>query len=79
MTTALPHPGILIRREILTPLGMDSSRAAKWLQLDKTELDELLNGDCPISAQVARHLERAGISNAQAWLAVQNCYNEAHP
>jgi addiction module HigA family antidote len=58
-----PHPGDFVRTEIIGPLGISVTEAAKALRVSRPTLSSLLNGHADISPEMALRLEKAfGIS-----------------
>jgi antitoxin HigA-1 len=70
-----PHPGEFIREEVLTPLELGVTEAARLLSVSRTALSRVLNGRAGISADLAIRLELAGVSTAQFWTALQTRYD----
>lgn len=70
-----PHPGDLLREDVIAELGLSVSEAAKRLSMSRVALSRVLNGRAGISPDLAIRLERAGISTARAWLAMQASYD----
>jgi len=70
-----PHPGEIIAEDCLKPLGLTVTAAAKWLGISRQSLSEVLNGHNGVSADMALRLEKAGWSNAETLLRVQNAYD----
>ena len=54
-----PHPGGLIRREVIEPLGLSVSDAAIILGVSRQALSLLLNERTDLSAQMAMRIEKA--------------------
>ena len=54
-----PHPGELIRTEIIEPLGLSVTAAAKILRVSRPELSSLLNGKADLSGEMALRIEKA--------------------
>jgi antitoxin HigA-1 len=58
-----PHPGEVIRAEVLRPLGLSLTKAAEILGVRRATLSDLANGKTAVSAEMALRLEKAfGIS-----------------
>lgn len=58
-----PHPGAFIRTEIIGPLGITVTEAARALRVSRPTLSSLLNGHADVSPEMALRLEKAfGIS-----------------
>jgi addiction module HigA family antidote len=68
-----PHPGDFIRTEILEPLGLDVTSAARALDVRRATLSDLVNGKAGLSPEMALRIEKAfGVSmhtllRMQAW------------
>lgn len=69
-----PHPGGIIRHDVLEPLNLSVAEAARRLGVSSTSLSRVLNGKAAISPDLALRLEIAGVSTARSWLAVQANY-----
>jgi len=69
-----PHPGELLREDVLIPLGIEVSEAARRLGMSRTSLSRVINGHAGISSDLAVRLERAGVSTARFWVNLQANY-----
>ena len=54
-----PHPGGLIRREVIEPLGLTVSDAAAILDVTRQALSLLLNERTNLSSEMALRIEKA--------------------
>ncbi len=54
-----PHPGDLIRTEIIEPLGLDVSKASKVLKVRRAILSDLLHGKASLTPEMALRIEKA--------------------
>jgi antitoxin HigA-1 len=72
-----PHPGELLREDVLLPLGIEVTDAAKRLGMSRTTLSRVLNGHAGISPDLAIRLEQAGASTARFWMTLQTNYELA--
>lgn len=72
-----PHPGELLREDVLLPLGVDVTDAAERLGMSRAALSRVLNGHAGISPDLAVRLERAGVSSARFWMNLQANYELA--
>ena len=54
-----PHPGEFIRTEIVAPLGLTVTAAAKILGVSRPALSSLLNGRASLSGEMALRIEKA--------------------
>ncbi len=69
-----PHPGSLLRDDVLEPLGIEVTEAARRLGVARTTLSRVLNGHSGISPDLAYRLELAGVSTARFWMTLQTNY-----
>ena len=72
-----PHPGELLREDVLTPLGLSVTEAAERLAMSRVALSRVLNGRAGVSPDLAVRLERAGVSTARFWMTLQANYDLA--
>lgn len=72
-----PHPGELLREDVLAPLGIEVTDAAQRLGMSRTTLSRVINGRAGISPDLAIRLERAGVSTARFWMTLQANYELA--
>jgi antitoxin HigA-1 len=72
-----PHPGTMLRADVLEPLGLGVTEAAQKLGMSRVALSRVLNARAAISPDLAIRLERAGVSTARFWLTLQANYNLA--
>lgn len=72
-----PHPGLSVRHDCLEPLGLTVTAGAKALGVSRQALNNLVNGDANISAEMALRLSKAFGSSAEVWLRMQVAYDLA--
>jgi addiction module HigA family antidote len=70
-----PHPGEILKEEVIAPLSLSVTEAAERLAMSRVALSRVLNGRAGISPDFALRLEKAGVSTARAWLAMQANYD----
>ena len=70
-----PHPGELLREDVIGELGLSVTEAAQRLAMSRAALSRVLNARAAISPDLAIRLEQAGVSTAQAWLGMQTNYD----
>ena len=70
-----PHPGEILREEVLVPLGLKITDAAERLCVARTTLSRVVNEHAGISPELALRLEAAGVSTARTWLDLQTQYD----
>lgn len=66
-----PHPGELLREDVLVPLGLSVTDAAKRLGLARNTLSRITAGRSGITPDLAIRLELAGVGTARFWMALQ--------
>ncbi len=54
-----PHPGDLIRTEIIEALNLSVSKAADILKVRRATLSDLLHGKCALTPEMALRIEKA--------------------
>jgi len=72
-----PHPGELLREDVIAELGLSVTEAAQRLGMSRVAFSRVLNGKAAVSPDLAIRLELAGVSTARAWLAMQANYDLA--
>jgi len=70
-----PHPGEVIRRQCLEPLGLTVTEAAKGIGVSRNTLSMLLNGRLGISPEMAIRLSKAFGGSPESWLRQQMQYD----
>ncbi len=70
-----PHPGGVVRRQCLEPLGLTVTEAAKGLGVSRNTLSMLLNGRLGISPDMAVRLSRGFGGSPESWLRQQMQYD----
>jgi antitoxin HigA-1 len=72
------HPGDFIRTEVIEPLGLSVTAAARVLDVSRVALSNLLNGKADLSAEMAIRLHKAFGLNAGTVLRMQSAYDQKH-
>src|SRR5690554_4736084 len=70
-----PHPGEILREDVIEALGLTVSQAAQYFGMSRPALSRVLNGKAGISSDLAIRLEMAGISTARFWASLQSEYD----
>jgi len=70
-----PHPGGIVRRQCLEPLGLSVTRAAQGLGVTRQALSDLVNGHAGVSTEMAVRLSKAFGSSPETWLGMQMAYD----
>ncbi len=70
------HPGVFLREE-MAALKISQKELANRISVNKTIINEVINGKRRISGELAVKLEKAIFSTANYWLNLQALYDEA--
>ena len=70
-----PHPGGIVKRQCLEPLGLTVTRAAEGLGVTRQTLSELVNERTGVSVEMAIRLSKAFGSTPETWLGMQMAYD----
>ena len=71
------HPGQFIRTEVIEPLGLSVTEAAKILGVTRVALSALLNGRAALSPEMALRIEKAFGPKMDTLLRMQTAYDIA--
>ena len=72
-----PHPGDLIKTEIIEALGLNVSKAAGILKVRRATLSDLLNGQAALTPEMALRIEKAFGPDMNQLLRMQLAYDAA--
>ena len=72
-----PHPGKLIRTEVIEALGLNVSQAAEVLKVRRATLSDLLNAKAALSPDMALRIEKAFGTDMDHLLRMQVAYDVA--
>lgn len=70
-----PHPGGIVRRQCLEPLGLSVTDAAKALGVTRQALSDLVNESAGVSVEMAIRLSKAFGSTPETWLGMQMAHD----
>jgi addiction module HigA family antidote len=70
-----PHPGGIVRRQCLEPLGLSVTEAARGLGVTRQALSDLVNGKSGVSVEMAIRLSKAFGSTPETWLGMQMAHD----
>jgi antitoxin HigA-1 len=73
-----PHPGGIVLRQCVEPLGLSITEAAAALGVTRNTLSELVNGKRGISPEMAVRLAKVFGGSEEGWLVQQAQYELAH-
>ena len=71
-----PHPGGILKRQCLEPMGLTVTQVAQELDTCPEALLELINERAGISMEMARQLAEVFGSTAETWLGMQRAYDQ---
>ena len=72
------HPGGIISRQYLEPLGLTVSELAKTLGVSRKTVSKIINERGSVSADMALRLSKAFNTTPQLWLNLQQNYDLWH-
>ena len=72
-----PHPGEVIRAEVMQPLRLSITKAAEILGVRRATLSDLTNGKSAVTAEIALRLEKAFVVSMDLLLRMQAGYEAA--
>ncbi len=70
-----PHPGEMIREDVLPELAVSVTEAARQLGVSRVQLSRFINGRAGVSADLAIRLAMWLGGNAQTWMRMQADYD----
>ena len=73
-----PHPGLIIREDVLPDLGLSVTETANQLGVSRVTLSRVINGRAAISADMAIRLTQWLGGDAANWLRAQAQYDLWH-
>ncbi|PNV74963.1 HigA family addiction module antitoxin [Leptospira inadai] len=65
------HPGEILLEDIIKPLGLTITEAAKDLGISRKTLSEIVNGKSSITPETAVRIALATNTSAESWLNMQ--------
>jgi addiction module HigA family antidote len=72
-----PHPGDMIKTEVLEPLGLNVTQAADILKVRRATLSDLLTGKASLTPEMALRIEKAFGPDMDHLLRMQLAYDIA--
>ena len=72
-----PHPGDLIKTEVIDALGLSVSKAAEILKVRRATLSDLLHGKAALTPEMALRIEKAFGPDMNHLLRMQLAYDVA--
>ena len=65
------HPGEVLREDVIKPLGLTVTEAAKRLGVTRKTLSELINCKSSVSPEMAVRIGKATKTSPDSWLCMQ--------
>ena len=66
------HPGKVLYEDVIKPLGITITEAAKDLGVSRKTLSELVNERCGLTADMAIRIAKASNTTPESWLSMQS-------
>jgi addiction module HigA family antidote len=66
------HPGEVLLEDVMKPLGITITEAARDLGVSRKTLSETVNGRCALSPEMAVRVGKATNTSPESWLAMQS-------
>ena len=73
-----PHPGEILKEDVLLALGLTVTQAAEQLGVARVTLSRVINGHAAVSADMAIRLAQWLGGGAEKWLRLQLQYDLWH-
>ena len=73
-----PHPGGVLLRQWISPLGISITQTAKHLGVSRKALSEIVNEHTGISPEMAVRLSIALGTSSELWMNMQSSYDLWH-
>jgi antitoxin HigA-1 len=70
-----PHPGEILKADVLPDLNLSVTEAARQLGVTRVALSRVLNGRAAVSADMALRLDAWLGNGADVWLRMQAAYD----
>lgn len=65
------HPGIVLLKDVIIPLGLTIGEAAKDLGVTRKTLSQFVNGKSSLSPKMAIRIAKATKTSPESWLNMQ--------
>ena len=66
------HPGVVLKEDILEPLGISIAQAARNMGISRKTLSAIVNGRQAITPNIALRVGKATNTTPQSWLNMQS-------
>ena len=71
MTRIPTHPGKVLLKDILEPLGINITDAAEMLGITRKALSDFVNEKSTLSPEIAIRIAKATETSPESWMAMQ--------
>ncbi len=68
------HPGEILEKDFLEPMGITAYRLAKSIGVQQTRISQIIKGKMSITADMATRLARFFGTSAEVWMNLQSQY-----
>jgi len=65
------HPGEVFMQDVLTPLGLSVTDAARMMGITRKALSGFVNGKSPCTVRMALRIAQVTNTSAESWLSMQ--------
>jgi len=69
------HPGEVLLEDVIKPLGLTITGAAKDLGVNRKTLSDFVNGKCSLTPEMAVRIAEATKTSPESWLNMQTKLN----
>ncbi len=69
------HPGEVLLEEFLKPMGISQNQAALAMRVPARRVNEIVRGQCSVTADTALRLARFFGTSSQFWMGLQMRYD----
>jgi len=65
------HPGIVLKEDVLVPLGISITQAAEYMGISRKTLSAIVNGRTSLTTDMAMRIAEATNTTPESWLEMQ--------
>ena len=69
------HPGEILQKDFLEPMGITAYRLAKSIKVQQTRISQIIKGNTSITADMATRLAKFFGTSAEVWMNLQAQYD----
>ena len=71
MTRKPTHPGVVFREDVMKPLNLSVTDAARMLGVSRKTLSEFINEKSSLSTEMALRISKATNTSVESWMNMQ--------